>query len=390
MTVSILSFGYADSILPLVNRLADKVDLELILVYSKNRKGDSVLNFENMAVQTGFVNDSKVNAILGDIIKSYLNPKLRIRIFIYFNLKIRSVQNTILSLKLAGYLRQFDLIHINGQNAVIPLIYIFLPFCKFVFSIHDLEVHSGEKKQKQFDFSEVTNRMMIKSRHQVVLQNKNDYNAACEKYSRNKDTINYIPFGNLDIFRSFINHEEKPELASDLLFFGRISEYKGIEYLIEAFRIVLESNPDTTLIIAGSGKIYFNSILNDHTSSIKLINRHINNEELASLISQTRIVICPYTDATQSGVVMTAFAFNKPVIASAVGGFPDVIHSNITGLLVPPKDSVKLAEAILFLLRNKNLIQDISVNIINFNINSEFSWDRISEKYKELYISSSK
>jgi len=203
--------------------------------------------------------------------------------------------------------------------------------------------------------------------------------------TKNNNTINYLPFGELDIYTQFLPKDLNPEFKSDILFFGRISAYKGIEYLIEAFRIVKKNYPNLKLIIAGSGKLYFESNLADNDSSVKVINRYITNEELASLISQTRIIVCPYTDATQSGVAMTAFAFNKPVIATDTGGFPDIIIPGKTGFLVPVRDAENLANAIIKILQNPFLEKELSEKIRNFMQTSEFSWASITQKMQSIY-----
>lgn len=140
----------------------------------------------------------------------------------------------------------------------------------------------------------------------------------------------YIPFGVLDIYRLF-SFRDMPK--SDLLFLGRIAEYKGIRFLLEAIETIFKKkNTNIDLIIAGSGRIdkYKNKI---DELGITLLNRHLTNEEITSLIKNTKIVVLPYTDVTQSGVIMTTFAFNKPVIASAIGSFKEIISNNVDSIL---------------------------------------------------------
>jgi glycosyltransferase involved in cell wall biosynthesis len=139
------------------------------------------------------------------------------------------------------------------------------------------------------------------------------------------------------------------------------------------------------VIIAGSGRFYFDIESIRGNNTFRIINRYIPNNELADLIRQSEIVVCPYTDATQSGVVMTAYAFNKPVIASAVGGFLDAVEHDKTGLLVPPRDSEALAEAIIKLLKNPDKLKEMSNNISNLSKDSEFSWESIAEKTAAVY-----
>ena len=96
--------------------------------------------------------------------------------------------------------------------------------------------------------------------------------------------------------------------------------------------------------------------------------------------------MCPYTDATQSGVIMTAFALGRPVIATDVGGFSDVITHEKTGLLVKPKDVDDLYNKILYLLNNVSLRLEMEKNIKAFRSRAEFNWGNIAEKYIKLYL----
>jgi glycosyltransferase involved in cell wall biosynthesis len=98
--------------------------------------------------------------------------------------------------------------------------------------------------------------------------------------------------------------------------------------------------------------------------------------------------VCPYTDATQSGVAMTAFALGKPVIASNVGGFMDVINTGHNGILIPPKDSIALANAIELLITDENKLTNMSNNVAYFEkTNKNFSWQAIVKKLVSLYES---
>lgn len=112
---------------------------------------------------------------------------------------------------------------------------------------------------------------------------------------------------------------EPPELKGVkdyILFFGRIEAYKGVELLIEAY-LKSSIRNKCKLVIAGKGKI--NATVND--SEIILINRYIDDEEVASLYINAAIVAYPYISATQSGVLSMASYFKKPMIVSDVPFF---------------------------------------------------------------------
>ncbi|WP_295772270.1 glycosyltransferase family 4 protein [uncultured Mucilaginibacter sp.] len=158
-----------------------------------------------------------------------------------------------------------------------------------------------------------------------------------------------------------------------ILFFGRISAYKGVDVLLQAMQQVFEEYKNEKLIIAGKSANGF--VIDDKhigtNSNVEIINRYIDNDELVDLISRAKFIVCPYLDATQSGVLMTAFALNKTVIASDVGSFPEFITDNYNGLLVPPSNPALLATAI------KRALKDDYYKILQANLlhqNNQTSW----------------
>lgn len=383
MKLAIISFGHADSILHYAKTLSKHYDVDLIFVFALNKRIESVLNFEKEKLHTGFLGKEQVDRILGFPIINFIAGDYGIKFFINYNLKVHSLKNVFLARNLALSLNDYDLIHFNGMDATLLLINSFLRYKKKVFTIHDVKLHSGEKNRKVLNVAENLCKWLIKSKHQIILQNHSDYNKILEKYPNKKEKINIIPFKCLSIFKSFLNNESPVE--SDVLFFGRISPYKGLKYLVDAIEIVKKKIPGVRLLIAGGGKIDKDLPKDKLNGSYIIHNRYISNEEIANYIANTKIVVCPYTDATQSGVVMTSFAFGKPVIASSVGGFLDVIDDKVTGLLVAPRDVNGLADAIISLLSNKKKIDKMSENIINICEKGNLSWEYIVRDVIKVY-----
>ena len=93
----------------------------------------------------------------------------------------------------------------------------------------------------------------------------------------------------------------------------------------------------------------------------------------------------PYTDATQSGVVYSSFALNTPVIATNVGGLPEMIDDGKTGIIVPPKDVDTLANAIQSYLDNPVFLQQMSENIAESARLGKGSWNVIAKEHVEIY-----
>lgn len=132
------------------------------------------------------------------------------------------------------------------------------------------------------------------------------------------------------------------------LFFGRIESYKGVKFLLKGFKEYLEKGGGKiNLTIAGRGYIETDIIDLDTTEGLTIINRFVPEPELVELLGNTDFVVCPYTDATQSGVIMSSYAFSKPVIATSVGGLVEMVENNKTGFIIPPANSEEICNALL-------------------------------------------
>lgn len=168
-----------------------------------------------------------------------------------------------------------------------------------------------------------------------------------------------------------------------ILFFGKISRYKGLNYLLPAMLKIHEKYPNIHLVVAGKGELDASPY--EKLNYIDIRNRFIKESELVTLIKNSKFVICPYTDATQSGVIMSAFAFNKPVLATRVGGLPEMVKEGVYGLLVKEKDVDALAEGIASMLSDKQRLTDFANNIFHDYSTGELSWKHIAQNLVKEY-----
>jgi glycosyltransferase involved in cell wall biosynthesis len=382
--VKIITYHHIDSIISLSCALSKSFEVDLTMVFAQNSKKASIINFENIAVKNGFANDDSVKNILGNEVYEYCEG-FKTNVFINHNLKAYSIKNLFLTAKLFLSTLKSDIIIINGQDGtLLQLIFFNLFFRKkHIYLVHDYFPHTGDKLTV---FIKMLRVYFLNSRHPIVLQNKQDFLQALGDKTFKTNKMNYISFGQLDIYKSYIGKSslQKNELQSDILFYGRISPYKGINFLIEAGKIMLKKMPDIIITIAGSGSFDFDISPFLNHPNFRIINSYLSNGDVADLLNNTKIVVCPYTDATQSGVAMAAFAFNKPLVASNVGVFKEVVIDGKTGFLVPPKNASELADRLLKILSNKELLDEMGKNIEEFNKTSEFAWDTIAENYLSL------
>jgi glycosyltransferase involved in cell wall biosynthesis len=169
-----------------------------------------------------------------------------------------------------------------------------------------------------------------------------------------------------------------------ILFFGQIVEYKGVEYLLEAMKIVHRHYPELMLVIAGGGKYYFDIESYKRLDYVKIINHYIGTRELAGMLRACEFGVCPYKDATQSGVVQTAFTLEVPMVVTNVGALAVAVQHNKTGIVVKPCDVNDLANGIMNLYSNKE-----KMNAMRKNIREEWmkdmGWESIAEDYQKCY-----
>jgi glycosyltransferase involved in cell wall biosynthesis len=124
------------------------------------------------------------------------------------------------------------------------------------------------------------------------------------------------------------------------LFFGHIRPFKGLDIALEAWR-KLKAN--ATLLVAGES--WWKAAAPAPQPNVRFDLRFIPDSEIANYFAAADVVLAPYRSEAQSGVALTAFHFGRPVIATAVGGLPEIIDDR-NGILVRPEDPGALAGAV--------------------------------------------
>jgi len=180
-------------------------------------------------------------------------------------------------------------------------------------------------------------------------------------FSVSRDKITVVPLSASLNINTKKNNQDTSNPS--ILFFGRIWKYKGLKYLIKAEPLIRNKIKNFKIIIAGEGESFapYEKLI-QNTDSFIIKNYRISEEEMHNLFAECSIVVLPYIEATQSGIIPYAFQYGKPVIATEVGSIPDVIDNQINGILIAPKDSTALANEIINLLSNKERLRLYSKN----------------------------
>jgi len=276
-----------------------------------------------------------------------------------------------------------DVIHQQLGGCIVDL--ALLPFFKFfplVSTFHDVKLHFGEWSYR----SEFIRFWERKYSDRIIVHGKVLKKQMVQEYHLSDHKIHSIPIGEHEVapFKKYI----KSDLQEDgnlVLFFGRIWRYKGLKYLISAEPLISKEVPDAKIIIAGVGENFqeYESMMVNRDNFI-IYNYRIPYNEGAELFQRCSLVVLPYIDASQSGVIPTAYGFKKPVVVTSVGSIPEVVDDGITGYIVPPKDACALAKAIIKLLKDKQLKRQMGENAY-IKLKTDFSWDNIAEKTINVY-----
>jgi glycosyltransferase involved in cell wall biosynthesis len=170
-----------------------------------------------------------------------------------------------------------------------------------------------------------------------------------------------------------------------VLFFGRIWPYKGLDYLIRAEPAITAQVPDARFMIAGAGEdlARYRQMM-QHPDRFVVLNYEVPDETRAELFARASVVVLPYIEASQSGVIPVAYNAGKPVVATAVGGLPAMVEDGRTGYLVPPCDESELAQAVVRLLRDPDLRHEMGRNAKR-KVQSECSPEVIAVQLLDVY-----
>lgn len=226
-----------------------------------------------------------------------------------------------------------------------------------VTTMHDVEYHPGDRESRRLPRWFV-NRLLDHS-DKVIVHGAHLKTCAERYYPELQGRMEVLP--HLMIRRYLqIATEHRLHRRSDptfnILFFGRIYSYKGLDILIKSIEIVGKHLANFRLIIAGRGENIDNyqKLMSD-PSLFEVRNRYISDLETAQLFTDADIVVLPYVEASQSGVLAIASAFGKPVIVTDVGELGRTVKDGETGIVIPPGDAVALAQAVLRLVTDDRL-----------------------------------
>ena len=369
----------ADCDIPLIGELQKKINLFYFLKVSESTKRLTLIKIESLNKRGGVYPASDfpelaylANAI--DLSKTYI-----------VNLPGKhdwSISNLLTIFRMVCVIlhKKINIVHLTWPPRYGEF-FTYLLRKRIVITMHDPLPHSSEDTWLNRLHRDVCFRLL----NDFILLNETQKEDFIKTYHMGAKRV---VLSHLSAYTNLQNIKpQKPDVSNYVLFFGGISSHKGIEYLCEAMDKVCKKHPDVKLVVAGKGKIYFD--LNQYAiysnGHLVLLNRYLDDTELVGLIRSSLFVVCPYVDATQSGVIMSAFALNKPVIATNVGALPSMVKNGLYGTIVPPRDVTSLATAINTLIEDPQKIEAMTENIKHDYSKGKYSWNAIAQGITDIY-----
>jgi glycosyltransferase involved in cell wall biosynthesis len=172
-----------------------------------------------------------------------------------------------------------------------------------------------------------------------------------------------------------------------VLFVGRLASYKGVEYLLKSMPPVIKEFKDTVLVIVGEGNI--RNELEKLTKKLGL-QEHVRflgslpSDQIPEIMSLATVFVLPSLVESFGVVIAEALSMEKPVIASNVGGIPEVLEKGKTGVLVSRQDVKGLSEAIVSVLSDQNWARTMAIEGRKAVVR-KFSWQSVTTKTLGIY-----
>ncbi len=264
---------------------------------------------------------------------------------------------------------------------------IFDQLPNLVTTVHDVTPHPGDGHAAPgLQYSKAAG--FWRSRR-LIAHTAGMRNQLARRFRIAPDRIDVIPHGELGSLYARLARQagvvEAKREPYTLLFFGRIWSYKGLRYLLEAFASLQQSLPHARLIIAGrGGDLEANASLISSLQGVEVLNSFIPEANVAGLFERSSLVVLPYVEASQSGVSAIGFTLGTVVVASRVGGLAELIRNGVNGVLVEPRNSIQLAEAIKSLLLDPSRQQRIRQKAYVIG-ESELGWSQIAKATLATY-----
>jgi glycogen(starch) synthase len=279
-------------------------------------------------------------------------------------------------------------IHFLGANAFyITLLHMIMRF-KIVVTLHGtIEApYKDLARAEGYWEAKILNWTADRILHQasiIVCISQYLYRKIITRFPDLRNRCKIIPIG-----LEFPNFDQTKGARSNfILGAGRLGFEKGFDILIKAFEEASKFFPDFNLVLAGDGNERKN--LEQMVASSKLTDKvlflgEVERAKVMELLSECKIVVVPSRIEGFGAIILEAMAMGAPIVATSVGGIPELIDDGETAFLVAPENPQELAVKICFLLVNPDLLNYVSAQA-KVKLQGKYDWHEIARQYLDVY-----
>ena len=280
----------------------------------------------------------------------------------------RSIANLRLLAQLTALIRRErpSVIHLLSNTTVwLNLAAPFWRSTPLVTTVHDVAVHPGDRETAVLPTW--ATRLIVRQSDDVVVHGEGLRRRAADHFSKRSDRVHVLSHPSILRYAELAEGEglvrRSHGTAFNVLLFGRIFAYKGLERLIRAEALLADRIANLRIVIAGRGDDPWalRGLMGDPLR-YDIRNRYIEDREVAQLFLDSDVVVLPYAEASQSGVLNLAAAFGKPLIVTDVGELRDTVEPHRLGLVVGAEDTAGLALAMAAMAEHPALREGFGAN----------------------------
>ena len=255
---------------------------------------------------------------------------------------------------------------------------------KVIFTAHNILPHNSEESFKNI-YGKIYRKV-----DKIIVHDKTTKFDLLKLFSISENKVKVIPHGLLNIAGKGEELKvKKPILTFAML--GNLSKYKGLDIIIDAWMgsDYLLNNNSVELVIAGTPKKEVLGDLNKvaEAPNIKLFDKYLDSDDFNNLLLKSDVLLLPYKEISQSGVLLSGLKYKKTFIVSNIGGLTQPFNLGKVGWILESNTTICLRDRLEYVCRNKNEVDEITNNDkLWVSIDEYFSWKKIGLETLKLYF----
>lgn len=291
--------------------------------------------------------------------------------------------------------RKANIVHIQSVNEIelLMLLLFIMAGHRVIFTIHNVVPRHGRLRWYHI----LVYRLMYSLCNHLIIHTEQGKREVHDLFKVDLDKITVIPHGDYKFFvpESPMSREAAREAlhidnnSKTILFFGAVRRNKGLDILLSALPEIRKHSPAAMVMIVGEqygDYLIYRRIIEEHGLENCVIEKleYIENEGVPLYFLAADIVVLPYREVTGSGVLQIAYAFGKPIVASDLAGFREVVEHGANGYLFESENAADLSDKIVDILSDPKRAEAMGDHS-RMLCDKKYSWDGIARLTLGVY-----